>query len=95
MNAITKTKIVTSGTIHEVAACNLNCPHPTMQLKITLNSPQVKIGDTVRVLTDDPASVDDIELLCRQLKSKLEFLGTTATVANMAKIYAIYVKKTG
>lgn len=89
MNAVTKTY----GTVHEVDAQRLNCPYPTIQLKIMLCHSRVKIGDTVKVLADDPAAVDDIKSLCRQLGH--EFLGSKTRIDNMVTVYEIYVKKTG
>lgn len=90
MNAITKTE---HQTTHEVDARRLNCPYPISCAKIKLQESGVLPGDTVIVLADDPASVDDIEALCRQFGH--EFLGSKTEKMDGVIVYAISIKKTG
>lgn len=50
------------------------CPLPVIALARAL--PKVEIGDSVRVLTDDPAAAVDIPAWCRMRGQ--EFLGSPA-----------------
>jgi len=61
-------------TVNELNCLGQRCPLPVIALAKKL--PAIAVGDTVRVLADDPAAAVDIPAWCR-MRSQ-EFLGSPA-----------------
>lgn len=47
-----------------------NCPLPVIKTKSQID--RMKIGETLKMISTDPGVVEDIEVLCTQLKQGLE-----------------------
>lgn len=44
--------------------CGLKCPQPVLKAKKALKA--IEVGQSLRVLTDDPHAVEDLQVFCRQ-----------------------------
>ncbi len=44
--------------------CGLKCPQPVLKAKKALRN--VEVGECLRVLTDDPHALEDLQVFCTQ-----------------------------
>lgn len=50
-------------------ALGLYCPEPVFRVRIELDN--MKVGETLEVLADDPAAEEDIKSLCKRLEQQI------------------------
>jgi tRNA 2-thiouridine synthesizing protein A len=58
------------------------CPLPIIALAKKI--PEVRVGDVIRVLADDPAAANDIRAWCRMRKQ--EFVGEEGTAFDVRRV---------
>lgn len=73
--------------VSTVDAVGLFCPMPVVKLKLELEN--VKAGDVVKLLADDPGVEEDLKAWCSETNNKLLSLEK-----NKEGIYIAYVEKT-
>ena len=66
------------GIDHTIDAIGLYCPEPILKLAETMKAMQD--GQTLKILADDPGSLEDIPAWCRRTGNQLVSLEQTATV---------------
>ena len=69
---------MTDATDHTIAAVGLFCPEPILKLAETFKTMQP--GQTLKILADDPGSLEDIPAWCRRTGNQLLSIEQTASI---------------
>lgn len=70
---------------HQIDAIGLRCPEPIMMIRKMLR--EMKSGDVVKIIADDPSTTWDIPSFCRHMDHEL-LASQTETVP-----YSYFIKK--
>ena len=66
------------GIDHTIDAIGLYCPEPILKLAETMKAMQD--GQTLKILADDPGSLEDIPAWCRRTGNQLLSIEQTASI---------------